>query len=33
LAQTANAVDYREYFDSIDQRRGTLWRQAFPELA
>jgi radical SAM protein with 4Fe4S-binding SPASM domain len=33
LAQPANAVDYREYFDSIDQRRGTLWRNAFPELA
>jgi hypothetical protein len=33
LAQPANAVDYHKYFDSIDQRRGTLWRQAFPELA
>jgi hypothetical protein len=32
LRQESNGIDYREYFDSIDQRRGTDWRSAFPEL-
>lgn len=32
LRQESNGFDYREYFNSIDQRRGTDWRTAFPEL-
>lgn len=32
LASEPNSLDYRAFFDDIDQRRGTDWRQIFKEL-
>lgn len=32
LQRQSNGVSYCEYFDSIDQRRGTDWRGTFQEL-
>lgn len=32
LHQHSNGWNYREYFETIDQRRGTCWSTAFPEL-
>jgi hypothetical protein len=28
----SNSAGYAEYFDQLDQLRGTNWRQVFPEL-
>lgn len=32
LDEEPNELDYKQYFDSIDAKRGTNWKTVFPEL-
>jgi MoaA/NifB/PqqE/SkfB family radical SAM enzyme len=32
LEKDSNNLDYKQYFEDIDRRRNTNWRQTFPEL-
>jgi len=32
LEKDSNGLDYKQYFDSLDAKRGTNWKTVFPEL-